>query len=230
MRLLISNIILIAILLISCSKNSNPIVTKPATFTVSVQSTTGGSVTVIPEKSDYNYGDTVTLIAISTYNYMFSNYSGDISSTNGTVSFVVVRNATIIANFISFSNLAIGTWKGSFVAPDLYDTTMLVTWGQIISITSDHNYSRTLTIASDKYFSSTKTVYYNTGTWSVAGSNITLTDVYCEVLANSSDQSLTLITCPGTGKVTFTINVVGNQWIIPTQENGKTVNVTYTKQ
>ena len=58
-----------------------------------------GSITKNPDQATYTETSTVTLSAISKSGYVFSNWSGDITSTTNPIDVVIDKNMTITANF-----------------------------------------------------------------------------------------------------------------------------------
>lgn len=68
-------------------------------YTLTIIIIGGGKVTVNPNKVSYSYGDVVTLTAIPNKNWVFSGWSGDITSTTNPLTITIDRNITIIATF-----------------------------------------------------------------------------------------------------------------------------------
>jgi hypothetical protein len=86
---------------VQITMNSNKSVTANFainTYTLNITAT-NGSVTKTPNKTFYNYGETVTLVATANTGYHFSSWSGDASGTNSTTSIVMNINKSVTANF-----------------------------------------------------------------------------------------------------------------------------------
>ncbi len=87
--------------------NSNGTVTSsPATlnikYSLTVTTTSGGSVIATPSASTYTPGSTVTLTASPSFLYRFTGWSGDASGTSKTVTVTMNSNKVIKANFVFF--------------------------------------------------------------------------------------------------------------------------------
>jgi hypothetical protein len=93
MRFILSSLILLSIL--SCGKES-PVVTDPViSYTLTVSSGTGGSVS--SNGGSYNQGQSVSIIATPNPEYVFVNWSN--GSTDNPLSITVNSNQTVTANF-----------------------------------------------------------------------------------------------------------------------------------
>ena len=93
MRFILSSLILLSIL--SCGKES-PAVTDPViSYTLTVSSGTGGSVS--SNGGSYNQGQSVSITATPNPEYVFVNWSN--GSTNNPLSITVNSNQTVTANF-----------------------------------------------------------------------------------------------------------------------------------
>ena len=93
MRFILSSLILLSIL--SCGKES-PAVTDPViSYTLTVSSGTGGSVS--SPGGSYNQGQSVSITATPDSEYVFVNWSN--GSTDNPLSITVNSNQTITANF-----------------------------------------------------------------------------------------------------------------------------------
>jgi uncharacterized protein (TIGR02145 family) len=68
----------------------------PITYTLTINSSTGGSVTLSPPGGTYSAGTVVTLTPVPTGNYLFANYTGD-PVTSSTIT--MNSNKTVTANF-----------------------------------------------------------------------------------------------------------------------------------
>ena len=94
MRFILSSLILLSIL--SCGKES-PVVADPViSFTLTVTSGVGGSVS--STGGSYNEGQSVSITAIPDSEYVFVNWSN--GSTDNPISITVNSNQTITANFV----------------------------------------------------------------------------------------------------------------------------------
>ncbi|MBN2010684.1 InlB B-repeat-containing protein [candidate division KSB1 bacterium] len=71
----------------------------PITLTVNVSPSSAGTVNISPEKSDYDYNESVSLTANGSGNYVFQNWSGDLSSSNASESINMNSSKTVTANF-----------------------------------------------------------------------------------------------------------------------------------
>jgi uncharacterized repeat protein (TIGR02543 family) len=86
---------------VSITMNSNKSVTAGFainTYTLNVTAT-NGSVTKMPNKSTYNHGETVSLLAVPNSGYHFTNWSGDASGTTNPVSITMNSNKSVTAGF-----------------------------------------------------------------------------------------------------------------------------------
>ena len=93
MRFILSSLILLSIL--SCGKES-PVVSDPViSYTLTVSSGTGGSVS--SNGGSYNQGQSVSITATPNPEYVFVNWSN--GSTNNPLSITVNSNQTVTANF-----------------------------------------------------------------------------------------------------------------------------------
>jgi len=95
------------------SVTANFAVHTPTTYTMSITAT-NGSVSKTPNKSSYNHGETLTLVATANTGYHFSNWSGDASGTNSTTTIVMNSNKSITANFsLNAYSLTVTSSNGS---------------------------------------------------------------------------------------------------------------------
>jgi len=86
---------------VTITMNSNKSVTANfavQTYMLSITAT-NGSVTKTPDKTSYNYGDTVTLTATPNTGYNFANWSGDASGSSNPVTITMNTNKSVTANF-----------------------------------------------------------------------------------------------------------------------------------
>jgi hypothetical protein len=93
-------------LLVTVSKNEwiIPVFTKTSapvttTYTVRVDTSTGGAITVLPVKSEYLPGDFVKVSATPEAGYSFSGWQGTISSSQNPLLITVSRNEWVIPEF-----------------------------------------------------------------------------------------------------------------------------------
>jgi hypothetical protein len=78
------------------------------TYTLSINAT-NGSVVRIPDKSAYNYGESVSLQAVPDAHYGFGGWSGDLSSGNNPVALVMDSHKTVTATFTHIPDSAAPT-------------------------------------------------------------------------------------------------------------------------
>ncbi|MBL3657062.1 pectate lyase family protein [Fulvivirga sediminis] len=78
----------------------------PETYKLTLQASpsTGGSISVSPNKSDYENGESVTLTATANSGYTFVGWSGAISGSANTASVTMTSDKTITATFESADN------------------------------------------------------------------------------------------------------------------------------
>ncbi|MBC8185142.1 T9SS type A sorting domain-containing protein [candidate division KSB1 bacterium] len=74
---------------------------KVYSLSVSVNQEQGGAVTTDPEKSEYQEGEQVTLIASANAGYLFDYWSGDVSGNDSVLTITMNSNKTVIANVTS---------------------------------------------------------------------------------------------------------------------------------
>jgi len=90
---------------VTITMNSNKSVTAnfavhtPTTYTLSITAT-NGSVTKTPDKTSYNYGETVTIQAVPNTGYAFTNWSGNASGNSNPVTITMNTNKSVTANFV----------------------------------------------------------------------------------------------------------------------------------
>ena len=68
-------------------------------YTLTVNITGNGSVTLDPDQTTYHYGDIVQLTANSNPGWTFTNWSGDLSSSDNPVTITVDGNKIVTANY-----------------------------------------------------------------------------------------------------------------------------------
>jgi len=69
------------------------------TLTVNINPSGAGSITLNPSGGVYVAGTTVTLTAVANSGYVFNSWSGDINTTENSISIVIDSDIIIIANF-----------------------------------------------------------------------------------------------------------------------------------
>ena len=74
-------------------------------LTVNIAPTGSGSITKVPDKATYVYGDAVTLTATPNAGYTFGNWSGDLSSTTNFTSITMDGHKNVTTNFLYFPPL-----------------------------------------------------------------------------------------------------------------------------
>jgi hypothetical protein len=120
-------------------------------FTVTVQPTTGGSVTLSPSGGVYAAGTSVTVTAVPASGYRFGSWGGSLSGTQNPTTLLVDSNETISATFIrQFQVSTSATGSGSVVlspSGGVYDvgTTVTVTAVPANSVASFLGWSGALT-------------------------------------------------------------------------------------
>jgi hypothetical protein len=76
------------------------------TLDVSVNPAGAGSITKNPDKVGYSYGDVVEITAAANAGYGFGNWGGDAATSTNPLSFTIVTNKNIIANFIMMEEVS----------------------------------------------------------------------------------------------------------------------------
>ena len=71
----------------------------PGPFTLTVNSTEGGSVSVSPEQSEYEAGEQVTLTAVPQDGYVFRRWTGALTGQNNPATITMNSNRTVSASF-----------------------------------------------------------------------------------------------------------------------------------
>jgi len=85
---------------------------KQYTLSVTLSPINGGSVSKIPDKSLYNYGESVKLTPTPNSGFEFDYWSGSISGTSNPKTIIMDGNKSIIANFkITKGNLSINVYN-----------------------------------------------------------------------------------------------------------------------
>jgi hypothetical protein len=99
-----------SLLFVLCSKHSsNP--TGPTggyTLTATAYPSAGGKVSLSPTGGTYDSGTVVTVTAVPSTGYIFSNWtngSGSVTGTNATTQIIMTGNESITANFLSSASL-----------------------------------------------------------------------------------------------------------------------------
>jgi hypothetical protein len=125
-----------------------------AGYTVTVQPTTGGSITLSPSGGVYAGGTLVTVTAVAASGYRFGSWGGALSGTSNPTTLLVNGNKTISATFIRRYAVSVSTTGGGSVSLSpsggVYDVGTLVTltavpvsggsflgWGGALSGTSN---------------------------------------------------------------------------------------------
>ena len=71
-------------------------------YTLTINTTGNGQVTVSPENPTYNYDDVVSLTAIAAPHWTFSGWSGDATGTDNPLTITIHSNTNITANFLEY--------------------------------------------------------------------------------------------------------------------------------
>lgn len=69
-------------------------------YTLTIDLVGGGTVTAVPDKAVYNYGDVVELTAVDGPHWVFSEWSGAVSSTGNPIILTMTSDETLTATFI----------------------------------------------------------------------------------------------------------------------------------
>ena len=69
------------------------------TYSIIINAGTNGVVSIVPQKTTYDYNDIVTITAIADPGFQFSNWSGSATGRDNPLVFTVTANTTIIATF-----------------------------------------------------------------------------------------------------------------------------------
>lgn len=72
----------------------------PAIFTLTLDVVGSGSVVANPEKTDYYYGEVVTLTAVADSDWVFNGWGGDVSSMENPIRITIFDDTNITANFM----------------------------------------------------------------------------------------------------------------------------------
>jgi len=122
------------------------------TITVSIlinDTSVNGTLIRIPDKSFYQYGDTIKIIAIPQTGYEFVGWSGDTVSSSDTLSLILTDNLKITANFFKESQMPLdpdltGTWgfySGIYMSGGIYGTFVFNASEDTLVIRSDSTYT-----------------------------------------------------------------------------------------
>ncbi|HUX41095.1 MAG TPA: InlB B-repeat-containing protein [Rectinemataceae bacterium] len=68
-------------------------------YTITLTQTSGGTISISPQKSTYSNGDSVIVTATPSSGYTFGSWSGGISGTTNPISITISSNLTISATF-----------------------------------------------------------------------------------------------------------------------------------
>jgi hypothetical protein len=101
-----------------------PLGTNPSGFAVDVSTSGSGVVSVSPDRQQYAYGDDVTLTATPDAGWVFTGWSGDITSTVNPLVVSMTSSVAVTANFVSES--AAPVISNIVVTP--YGESATVTW------------------------------------------------------------------------------------------------------
>ena len=121
MRKIIS---LIFIFLLGCSGDSTEedviVTTVLERFTLSVSSNVGGTVNI--SGGEYTKGTSVTITATPDNGYVFSGWTGDLTSSDQSITITINSNKTITANFeqVTYSIPDNFSIESEYLAPDTY--------------------------------------------------------------------------------------------------------------
>jgi hypothetical protein len=100
-------------------------------YTVTIQPTTGGSVTLSPPGGVYAAGTLVSVTAVPASGYRFGSWGGALSGTSNPTTLLVDANKTISASFIRRYTVSVSTTGSGSVSPSpsggVYDVGTLVT-------------------------------------------------------------------------------------------------------
>jgi uncharacterized repeat protein (TIGR02543 family) len=103
----------------------------------SVQPNSSGSITKTPDKTTYNYNETVQLNAIPSNGYKFDSWSGDISGTNDSTSIKMTSDKTILANFsIQSFTLTVGTTPSGSGSVNINPDKSVYTMGEKVTLSA----------------------------------------------------------------------------------------------
>ncbi|RLC10163.1 MAG: hypothetical protein DRI57_20830, partial [Deltaproteobacteria bacterium] len=101
----------------------------------SVSPTSGGAISVSPEKSDYDDGESVILTANPESCYNFTSWSGDCSGTNPTCTLTMDADKSAIANF-AIKTFTVTITKTGNGTGTLSESTQTVNCGDNLTITA----------------------------------------------------------------------------------------------
>ena len=85
---------ILSFLLISCEEEVPPV-----TYTLTTQVTPEGAGSVTPSSGTYDQGESVTIAATPSANYNFKQWTGTGSGTANPLTFKIISNTTITAEF-----------------------------------------------------------------------------------------------------------------------------------
>jgi hypothetical protein len=110
------------------SGSSPFVIAEDKTHTLTINTVGNGSVSKNPNQSTYHYGDAVTLTAIPAVNWMFANWSGDLTD--------VANPATIVMNGKKAVTATFSVTCVPITGADLYFTPTVPTVGQPVNLTA----------------------------------------------------------------------------------------------
>ena len=93
------------------------------TLSVAAQPSTGGAVS--PSGGSFSFGETVSIRAITSGDYLFTGWSGDVSGSENPITVTVTRDMRIAANFAEVRyvvSVSIVPAGAGFVNPPIFDT------------------------------------------------------------------------------------------------------------
>jgi hypothetical protein len=165
-----------ATLVMDANKSVGASFASASQYSVTVQPTTGGSVSLSPAGGSYPSGTLVTVTAVPAAGYRFGSWGGALSGTSNPTTLLVDSNKTISANFIrQFTVSTSSTGSGSVVlspSGGVYDAGTVVTatavpsnsvasflgWGGDLSGATN---PQTLVVDANKSVSASFTVTYS---------------------------------------------------------------------
>jgi hypothetical protein len=179
-------------------------------YTVTVQATTGGSVTLNPTGGVYADGTLVTVTAVPASGYRFGSWGGALSGTTNPTTLLVNGNKTISASFVRQYTVGVSTSGGGSVSLSpsggVYDVGTLVTltavpvaggsflgWGGALSGTTN---PATLVVDGNKSVTASFTPVYTLAVSTKGKGSVTLSPAGGAYLEGTV---VTLTASPGSG-------------------------------
>lgn len=102
------------------------------TLSVAAQPSTGGAVS--PSGGSFSFGETVSIRAITSGDYLFTGWSGDVSGSENPITVTMTRDMRVAANFAEVRyvvSVSIAPAGAGFVNPPIFDT---FTRGTIVTL------------------------------------------------------------------------------------------------